>query len=125
MLSGEGGLHIGCPNVLILPASIHQGASIVAMTTEQFINNVKEKGTEYNYPLLARSNISDTTKLLQIEHIPPFLVYNGFEKDLDAEEFIERILDMDRDGGGQEITLNLQQFLLSCLSSHNTNNPRP
>ena len=43
----------------------------------------------YNYPLLARSNVSDTTKLLQIAPIPQLLVYDGFNKDIDAAEVLE------------------------------------
>ena len=59
------------------------------------------KGTVYSYPLLALSNASDTTKLLQIAPIPPFIIYDGFEKYLDAEEVLERVLSVDRYRGGQ------------------------
>ena len=52
-------------------------------------------------------------------------MYDGFEKYLDAAEFLERVLAMDRVGGVQYMTLHLQQLLVSYLSSHNTNNPKP
>ena len=111
--------------MLTLPASIHQTAPIATMIIEQFSTKVTAKVIAYNYPLLARSNFSDTTKLLQIAPIPPFLVYDGFEKDIDTAEVLERVISMDRDGGGKEMNLHLQQLLFSCLSSHNTNNPKP
>ena len=41
ILSGEGGPDIGCPNIITLPASIHQPASIAAMTIEKFSTKVK------------------------------------------------------------------------------------
>ena len=66
------------------------------------------KGTSYRYPLLARSNVVDTTELLNISPIPPFLVYDGFDKDLDAAEVTERVLVVDREGGVQETTLHIQ-----------------
>ena len=40
MLSGEGGVDLGCPNVLTLPESIHQPASIAEMAVEQFSTKV-------------------------------------------------------------------------------------
>ena len=125
MISGEGGSDLGGPNVLTPPASIHQPASIATMTIEIFSTKVKEKGKAHNYPFLVCSNVNNTTKVLQISPIPPFLLYDGFEKDLDSAEVLERILSMDRDGGGQYMNLHLQQFLLYCLSSQNTNNPKP
>ena len=83
------------------------------------------EGTAYNYPLIVRSNISDATKLLQIAPIPPFLIYDGSEKDLDAAEPLERVLAMDIDGGGQDKTLNLQnlsfpasQYTMLTITSH-------
>ena len=83
------------------------------MEVEQFITKVTAKGTAYNYPLPARSNASDTTELLQIAPIPPFLVYDGFKKDIDAAEVLERVLAMDRVSGGQDTTLHLQKFFFS------------
>ena len=70
------------------------------MTAKQFIAKLTEKGSTYIYHLLARTNTSVTTELLQIAPIPPVLVYDGFEKDLDAVEVIEQVLSMDRGGGG-------------------------
>ena len=113
MLSGEGGPYLGCPNVLNLPASIYQSESIATMTVKQFSAKVTEKGTTYSYPLLVLTSVCGTTELLQIAPILPFLVYDCFEKDLDAAEVFKRVLVMDRERVGQETTLNLHNFLLS------------
>ena len=125
MHSGEVGPDLGCANVLTLPSSIYQPANIAKIKIKEFITKVTAKVTAYNYPLLIRSNFSDTTKLLQIDPIPTFLIYDGFEKDLDAAEVLERVLFMDRNRGGQKMTLNLQQFLLFFISIHNAKHPKP
>ena len=44
MLSGEGVPDFGCPNVLTLPASIHQPAYIATMTIKNFSTKLTEKG---------------------------------------------------------------------------------
>ena len=124
-LRGEGGRDLGCPNVLTFPVSIKQPASIATMKGGNFIIKMTSKVTAYNYPLLARFNVSDTTKLLQIAPIPSFLVYDDFKKDLNAVEVIKRVLAMDRDIGGQDMNLHIQKFLLSYLSCHNSNNTNP
>ena len=116
MFSNERGPDPGCQNLL---------SFISKMTVEQFISKVIAKGISYNYPNLARSNIGDTTKLLLISQIPPFLVYSGFEKELNILEVLEYVLDMYRDGGGKDMTLHLKQSLLFFLSRHNSNNPKP
>ena len=100
MLSGEGGTDLSCPNGLTLPASIHQPVPISAMAIKTFSTKLAAKGTTYIYPLLARTIDGGKTELLQIAPIPPVLVYDGFEKDLDAVEVIEQVLSMDRGGGG-------------------------
>ena len=76
------------PKFSLLPASVHQLSSIAAITVKHFSTKLASKVTAYNYPLLARSNASDITKLLQIAPIPPFLLYNGFEKNIDAAEVL-------------------------------------
>ena len=83
------------------------------MTAEQFSAKLTSKGTTYSYPLLVLTSVCGTTELLQIAPILPFLVYDCFEKDLDAAEVLKRVLVMDRERVGQETTLNLHNFLLS------------
>ena len=107
MISGEGGLDLGLPNVLTLPPSIHQPTFIVTITVKQFSTKVTEKRTTYIYHLLARSNVSDTTEILQVTPIPPFLVYDGFEKELNAAEVLEQVLAMNRAGDGPYMTLRI------------------
>ena len=125
MLRGEGGPDFGCQNVLTLSASIHQPASIATTNINQFSTKPIEKGSNYSYPLIARTHVGSTTKLPQITLIPPLFVYDGFEKDLDAAEVLKRVLDMERDSVGKVLILHIQNFLLSCLSSHNAKNTNP
>ena len=95
------------------------------MTVEQFSTKLIEKGSTNRYSLLARTTVGGTTELLQITSIPPLLVYDGFVKDHNAAEVIKRVSDIYRGSVGQAMTLHIQRFLLSCLSSHNINNLKP
>ena len=47
MLSNEGEPDLGCPNVLTLPASIHQPVTIATITVGQFSTKMTSKGTPY------------------------------------------------------------------------------
>ena len=66
------------------------------MTVEQFRTKFTAKGSTYSYPLLAHTNVGGTTELLEIAPIPPFLVYDGFEKDLNVAKVLDRVLAMGR-----------------------------
>ena len=61
--------------------------------------------------------------IMQIAPIPAFLVLDGFTHDLDAAEAYERILCLDNHTG--DAMTHTENFLLSCLTSHNQGDPCP
>ena len=55
------------------------------MTEAQFTTTITAKGAAYTYPLLAKSNVMNTDRTIQMAPIPPYFVYDGFENDLDVD----------------------------------------
>ena len=66
--------------------------TMAVMTEAQFSTTITSKGATYTYPLLAKSNVMNSEQTMQMAPIPPYLVYDGFEKDLDTALVLERIL---------------------------------
>ena len=122
-LHGEGGNDLGNPDTLVLPGSIRTKVDVLTMSAMQFSTALTEKGANYSHPLLARARVADTSSLMQISPIPPFLVYDGFETNLDAAEVLERVLAADTEGSN--MYTHLMAFLRACLSSHNINDNKP
>ena len=122
-LHGEGGNDLGNPDTLVLPGSIRIRVDVLTMTATQFSTALTEKGANYSHPLLARARVAETSSLMQISPIPPFLVYDGFEKNLDVAEVLERVLAADTKGSNTYA--HLMAFLRACLSSHNINGNKP
>ena len=58
-----------------------------------------------------------------MDPIPPYLVYYGFEKDLDAALVLERILNASTTTSN--MLTHLHNFLRACLTSHNTGDNKP
>ena len=62
------------------------------MTKAQFQTTLETKGADYSYPLLQKTHITTSTEVMAFFPIPPFLVYDGFERDLDAAVVYERLI---------------------------------
>jgi hypothetical protein len=122
-LCGDGGDDIGTPATLSLPATIRTLAKVAIMSPVQFTIKVIEKGADFSWPLYNRDRVSESQDIMQIAPIPPFLVYDGFGKDLNAALIYERILFTDRDG--LPLYQHAKQLLLACLSKHNAADPKP
>jgi hypothetical protein len=56
--------------------------------------------------------------------MPPFLVYDSFEGDLDAVEVLEQVL-ATNDKTDNGVIQHLTNFLLACLSTHNVGDNKP
>jgi hypothetical protein len=83
-LCGDRGNDIGTPASLSLPATIRDMEEVAVMTPVQFTGKITEKGRNFSWPLHNRDKVTNTHEIMQLAPIPPFLVYNGFEKDLNA-----------------------------------------
>ena len=123
MLTGDGDIDIGPPTPLTLPASVVNFNEVLTMTQEQFCEKLTTKGATYTYPLLAGNKVRDTKIIMQIAPIPPYLVLDGFNKDLDAAEVYERLLSIaDHELDSLD---HAKLFLLSCLTSHKVGDNKP
>ena len=123
-LSGDGGEDLGHPPPLVLPITILNTASVGVMTHDQFSTALTTKGVNYAHPLLAKIHVTENKDIMQLAPVPPFLVYDGWNSDLEAADVYERILHLE-DTEGIEMFLHLKHFLLSCLSTHNAGDAKP
>ena len=60
---------------------------------------------------------------MQMDLIPPYLAYDGFEKYLEAALVLERILNVSTTTSN--IMTHLHNFLRACLTSHNAGDNKP
>jgi hypothetical protein len=122
-LCGEGGNDIGTPTTMSLPATIRDQKEVATMTAAQFSSKLTEKGANFTWPLYTRDRIQTMGTIMQIAPLPPFLVYDGLESDLNAALVYERLLFTDTEG--LPVYQHAKNFLLACLSKHNAADNKP
>ena len=122
-LSGDAGKELGIPQPVIIPTQMHLKDDTLSMTHAQFSTAFTSKGVNYNYPLLQRSSITNTVRIMLVAPIPAYLVYDGFNTNLDAAEVYERVISFD--SHTTPTYTHLKQFLLCCLSGHNAQDRKP
>ena len=123
-LTGDGRKELGTPSVITFPTTYRTKERMGKMTTDQFTEAIAQVSTPDYYPLVANRNVTTTAEIMKICPIPPFLVYDGFEGLLDAENVYERTL-IQATAEAPELYQHIQDFLLACLQSHTKNNPSP
>ena len=123
-LTGDAGNDLGNPLPIVIPPTGHVQEGIMCMTHTQFSSNITSKGENYNYPLVARTNVTNTENIMQLAPIPAFLIYDGFHRNLDASDVYERVLTLDNTNKIPCFT-HLKKFLLSCMNSHNLGDNKP
>ena len=109
-LHGDDNQEFGPPQPLFLPASMVEKKTMAAMTEAPLSTNITSKGETYTYPLLAKYNVTKSEKTMQIAPILPYLVYDGFEKDLDEALVLERIINV------SATTSNMLTHLHKCFT---------
>jgi hypothetical protein len=122
-LCGEGGNDVGTPATMSLPDSIREQNKVAVMSEAQFTTKLNEKGDQFTWPLYNRDRIENTYDIMQLAPIPPFLVYDGLESDLNAALIYERLLFTDTDD--LPIYQHAKKFVLACLSKNNTADNKP
>jgi hypothetical protein len=123
LLQGDGGGDLGTPRPLTLPKTVLNRAEIASMTEAQFTAALTTQGNNFTYPLVARLHINTTQNLMKLAPIPPFLVYDGINQDLNAANILERLMTINTD----DIPMydHLKNFLRACVSSHHLPNNKP
>jgi hypothetical protein len=127
-LAGDGGQDIGAPTPIVLPTSMVEMQNIIAMSHDYFVTRLDEKGENYTWPLASRAkavegNEDYTVQVLKLAPIPPFLIYDGIDQDLDAATVYERVLSVD--DHNTPMFSHLKDFLLAILTGHNAGDEWP
>ena len=122
-LTGDAGRELGTPQPVVIPTELHHVEDIASMTHAQFSTTITTKGEHYTYPLLNRITVTNKESLMKLAPIPAYLVYDGFNTNLDAAEIYERVLSMD--DHDTPTYAHLKHFLLACLNAHNAPDHKP
>ena len=118
-LTHDGGGPEGPPQVMILPKSVLERKNVPALTLDRFKIKLAAEGSTYTYPLVRRNdNQVNIVNILQVAPVPPYLVYDGFQHDLDAADLLERIIGMTNDTVS-DMRTHLESFLRACLTAQN------
>ena len=122
-LHGNGNATIGTPTPIMLPTSIMSTSNIKSLSEETFLAKLTSGGNGYRWPLSQERNATEEHTLVQLVPIPAFLVYDGFDKNLDAAEIYERVLSLD--DHQQPVFDHLKKFLRALVVQHNQNSTTP
>lgn len=123
VLQGDGDQECGPPQPLCLDTEVLDKNTVAAMTETQFSTALTTKGPSYSYPLVARNAVTTSAEIIKLAPVPPYLVYDGFENDLDAALVLERVMSTDTQTSTS--LTHLKTFLRACLSSHKTSDNKP
>ena len=91
-LQGEGNADLGLPKPVCLPATLVEPKTVAVMTVAQFSTSITSKGAGYLYPLLTRNAVNTSGEIMQTSPIPPYFIYDRFEKNLDTALVFERVM---------------------------------
>jgi hypothetical protein len=121
-MSGEGDASLGVPPTITLPRTIRNIVTIKKPTEEELKTALTK--TKSSWHCFKISNIIDASvaNVIQIAPIPAFLVYDGFNKDLTAEELFERVLSLNDQT--EESIIHCKTFLRACCVSRNLADPK-
>eukprot|EP00957_Ditylum_brightwellii_P107927 8232530-Ditylum_brightwellii.AAC.2 len=120
MLSGEGNKMLGCPTVFCLPAEMRQKVVVKCPTEAAFQVNLQGGNNPNSWHRFAASVVpsGDTAEVLQIAVVPPFVVFDGFCGDIEAEDVYKQILSLNKQA--PTWVIHAKAFLRACSVRHNT-----
>eukprot|EP00957_Ditylum_brightwellii_P057991 4397469-Ditylum_brightwellii.AAC.1 len=86
VMSGEGDKTLGTPEAICLPATIHAKHTLQCPMDERMQQKLQTPNNS-NWHVFLHNQVPDTetVEIMQITPVPAFLVYDGFESDLQAE----------------------------------------
>ena len=89
----EGGPAIGPYQTLVLDATV-RGKLLVKDLTPEDVQTGFTNEHAVDQQLERASNVTNTEEIIKMSTIPSYLIYDGFEKDLNAAMVYERIMDI-------------------------------
>eukprot|EP00957_Ditylum_brightwellii_P187475 14277416-Ditylum_brightwellii.AAC.1 len=125
MLSGEGDEALGVPECLCLPASIRSCRQVNCHTGTRLQEHLQQNANPSAWHRFVSSRILSEEKeiVMQIATIPAFLVYDGFNIDLRAEEVYEWVISLDDQT--QEWVGHTKVFLKACVIKNLVSKDKP
>jgi hypothetical protein len=122
-MSGEGDASVGAPPSLALPNTVRDMITLRTPTDTELQTALQNPTATWNRFRSSNINETTTTTIMQLAPIPTFLVYDGFNKDLSAEEVYERVLSLDDQEN--QMVQHCKNFLRSCTVARNIPDPKP
>ena len=110
-LFGEGGVALGPAQTIVLDATV-RNKKLVRNLTDAAIQTAFTAGKAVNAAVERAGQVNDKEEIMCIAPIPAYLVWDGFEQDLDASMVYERLLDCQHDSPMRTHAL---AFLRSCM----------
>ena len=78
------------PVVMVLPKDMVETVNSLTPTNEELKTKMAEPGNA-SYPWFKNANLANNSSFIKIMPIPAFLVYDGFEIDIDAVTVYKRV----------------------------------
>ena len=124
VFTGEGGDRLGLPNAMLLPASIITPIEMKVPSHEQYRLGIVRNPTWFGGFKVNKLDTNALTPVPKIAAIPAYIVYDGFEGDLDVDDVYERLMLFGPDS--KEAWLqNCLTFLRAGRVTRNKNDPKP
>ena len=124
-LTGEGDSMVGCPQVLVFPKGLCTVLKDIKCPTDVMVQEALKTNTSswHKFRINALTGDTHVADVMQCAPIPPFLVYDLFHSECEADVIYERILSVaDQDN---EMITHCRAFLRACMVNQNVGDPKP
>jgi len=111
-LFGEGGMALGPAQTIVLDATMREKALVKSITAAVVQTVFAAGNVAVNASVQGALAVNEEAEIMNISPIPAYLVYDGFEQDLDAAMVYERLMDCQHDSPMRTHAL---AFLRSCM----------
>jgi len=111
-LFGEGGANLGTPQVIVLPDDIRAKYEVRCLTDAVILMAFQGGNQAVDQPVARANAVTNKHNIMCIAPIPAYLVFDGFETDLDASMVYERLMDI------HDKTLMIEhalEFIKACM----------
>ena len=122
-MSGEGDTTIGVSHALVLSISCIDFNKLHPQNEITFQTTLSTNKTSWHHAKINAIKTAQEISVMQVAPIPTFLVYDGFNKDLEAEEIYERLLSVNEQEN--DMIKHAKKFLRACTVPKNAPDANP
>lgn len=111
-LFGEGGAELGTPQVLVVPDTIRHKVTVKTLTDATILQAFQGGQQTVDQPVAPAREVTTEASIMRIAPVPAYMIFDGFNDDLDASMVYERLMDV------QDRTPMIDHalmFLRSCM----------